>query len=61
MNDQIVDALKGKKSKSEVSYVDISKTSERCSGCDHFLPPSACEGVAGKISPRGWCTRYKAI
>jgi hypothetical protein len=58
MNDQIIDALKGKRSKAEVKYVDKSSSSSHCAICKHFLPPLACEGVAGAIDPKGWCTRY---
>lgn len=58
MNGHMIKALKGKHTKSEVKYVDKSSTSQHCSGCEHFLPPHACEGVAGFIEPEGWCTRY---
>ena len=58
MNDQMIDALKGKRSKAEVKYVDKSSSSSKCAKCKHFLPPHACEGVAGIIDYKGWCTRY---
>lgn len=59
MTKQIVDALKGKFSKTEVNYTDKSTSKDYCSICIHFEPPSSCEGVAGKINPNGWCKRFK--
>jgi hypothetical protein len=26
--------------------------------CKHFIPPHACEGVAGRIDPAYWCERW---
>jgi hypothetical protein len=47
-----------KVSKASAEYRDHPKGLQRCDRCIHFEPPHGCEGVAGKISPRGWCKRY---
>jgi len=31
---------------------------QHCSLCRHFIPPHACEGVAGHIDPGAWCIRF---
>jgi hypothetical protein len=38
-----------------VMYQDHPKGSQKCSICAHFIPPNACQIVAGDISPNGWC------
>jgi hypothetical protein len=48
-----------KRSKRSVRYQETPKDGEHCADCVHFLPPHACEGVAGDISPNGWCIRFK--
>ena len=40
---------------SVVMYQDHPKGDQKCSVCAHFLPPNACQIVAGDISPNGWC------
>lgn len=47
-----------KRSKSEVDYRATPKGQQKCIKCLHFIPPDACEGVAGIISPSGWCVRF---
>ncbi len=47
-----------KRSKESVRYRDRPLGNKRCALCRHFLPPDACEGVAGKISPSGYCIRF---
>lgn len=46
-----------KMAKSEVDYSPGMRES-RCRNCQHFLPPSACEIVAGRIDPDYWCRRF---
>jgi hypothetical protein len=41
--------------KTVARYQDLPNRGRRCAGCTHFLEPSACEIVAGDISPNGWC------
>ena len=52
--------MTAKRSKESVRYQDRPKGGKQCSKCRHFLPPDACTGVAGEISPNGWCIRYIA-
>jgi len=44
-----------KLAKNVVMYQDHPKGDQKCSLCAHFLPPNACQIVAGDISPNGWC------
>lgn len=44
-----------KLAQSVVMYQDHPKGDQKCSVCAHFLPPNACQIVAGDISPNGWC------
>ena len=44
-----------KLAQSVVMYQDHPKGDQKCSICTHFLPPNACQIVAGDISPDGWC------
>lgn len=60
MNSNVVNSLKRKHTKAEVHYVDKSSKSSDCDDCKHFIPPHACEGVAGFIEPEGWCIRFAA-
>ena len=39
-------------------YQDHPKGSQQCSKCRFFEPPHSCKLVAGKISPKGWCTFF---
>jgi hypothetical protein len=41
-----------------VGYQDSPKGSQECSNCQYFQPPNACQVVAGKISPTGWCKMW---
>jgi hypothetical protein len=41
-----------------VSYQGTPKGKARCDNCNQWLPPASCKGVAGVISPAGWCTLY---
>lgn len=50
--------MRKKTPKSEVGYQEGSGK-QRCAYCAHFLPPDACEGVAGKISGGAWCVRWQ--
>lgn len=44
-----------KLAQSVVMYQDHPKGDQKCSICAHFVPPNACQIVAGDISPNGWC------
>lgn len=47
--------LKTKISKDEALYQDEPRLDEKCEECLHFQSRhSACEIVAGRISPEGW-------
>jgi hypothetical protein len=47
--------LKTKVSKEEALYQEEPRAGEQCELCVHFIPEqSACEIVAGNISPHGW-------
>jgi len=47
-------------SQKEVRYQNKPSGKDSCRGCRHFLPPDACQGVAGVISPDGYCVRFDA-
>ena len=52
--------LKTKVSKAEALYQDEPRAGEKCEGCVHFIPEqSACEIVAGSISPQGWSKYFE--
>jgi hypothetical protein len=47
--------------KKQFKYQDKpGKNGQKCSDCRLFKPPSACQVVTGKISPKGWCTAWVA-
>ena len=31
---------------------------QECDGCLHFVAPSSCKMVDGKINPKGWCALF---
>lgn len=43
--------------KSVAGYVEEGPYT--CGRCKHFLPPSTCEGVAGKIDAKGCCNAWE--
>jgi hypothetical protein len=47
-------------SQTAAQYQDHPKGAQHCSICVHFVSPSACQLVAGKISPNGWCVLFAA-
>jgi hypothetical protein len=48
-----------RETKKATDYTDhASESNERCALCSHYLKPSACEIVIGKIKPGGWCKRF---
>jgi hypothetical protein len=47
-----------KTSKKVAKYQDHPDSGKECSKCRFFLPPHACQLVAGKISPNGWCSFF---
>jgi high potential iron-sulfur protein len=44
-----------KVSKEAAQYQSAPKGDQFCGDCAQFMPPTACQVVEGKISPRGWC------
>ncbi len=49
-----------KVSQASVKYTDHGSKEEHCSNCGHYVNPTTCEVVVGKIRPEGWCERWKA-
>jgi hypothetical protein len=48
-----------KLSKTVVEYVaDHGDSDEQCAKCDHYVNPTTCKIVAGRINPDGWCNRF---
>jgi hypothetical protein len=39
-------------------YQDTPKNGQKCSDCNFFRPPKACQLVQGDISPNGWCAFF---
>ena len=44
-----------KVSKEQAKYQDSPKGDQKCSNCNFFIEPNACQTVEGEISPEGWC------
>ncbi len=42
----------------EVQYQEKPKGTQECDGCLHFVAPSSCKMVEGKINPKGWCALF---
>lgn len=45
-------------SKEDFHYQDRPNGGKRCADCVQFIPPAACQVVAGTISPDGWCMAF---
>ena len=41
-----------------VQYQETPKGPQECDNCLHFVAPSSCKMVEGKINPKGWCQLY---
>ncbi len=41
-----------------VQYQEKPKGAQECDKCLHFLPPTGCKLVEGKINPKGWCVLF---
>jgi hypothetical protein len=41
-----------------VQYQEKPKGTQECDGCLHFVAPSSCKMVDGKINPKGWCALF---
>jgi hypothetical protein len=55
-----VDSAKAAKlPQKSVGYQPTPKGDRECSNCKLFVPPDACQKVAGKISPHGYCLLYQ--
>lgn len=50
--------MPAKLSKPSVSYTDSGTDAEHCSICIHYLNPTTCDIVVGRIRPEGWCERF---
>jgi High potential iron-sulfur protein len=48
-----------KQSKESTDYTNSGSKTEHCSNCTHYLNPTTCEVVVGKIVPGGWCKLWK--
>jgi hypothetical protein len=47
--------------KAEVEYTDDhGDNREQCAECAHYINPTTCAIVAGRIRPEGWCARFEA-
>ena len=51
-------AAQAKIAQNLVKYQEKPKGPQECDNCLHFIPPSSCKVVAGKINPKGWCQLY---
>lgn len=51
--------MEAKATKDDVRYTDRGTEREHCSICEHYIIGGACKVVAGRISPKGWCTRFE--
>lgn len=47
-----------KATKDSVRYTDHSTEREHCQICRFYIAGGACKVVAGRISPKGWCSRF---
>ena len=41
-----------------VQYQEKPKGTQEGDGCLHFVAPSSCKMVDGKINPKGWCALF---
>ena len=41
-----------------VQYQEKPKGPQECDNCLHFVAPSSCKMVEGKINPKGWCSLF---
>ena len=41
-----------------VQYQEKPKGPQECDNCLHFVAPSSCKMVEGKINSKGWCQLY---
>lgn len=46
-------------SKEDAKYTDSGTDAEHCSICTHYLNPTTCAIVVGRIVPRGWCRFFE--
>jgi hypothetical protein len=45
-------------SKEEADYTDDGSKEEHCSICSHYVNPTTCDIVVGRIAPGGWCKHF---
>jgi len=52
--------IMAKRTKASVNYTDrASMQNSRCDACRHFIKPSGCKLVEGRIAPGGWCKLFE--
>jgi len=52
--------IMAKRTKASVNYTDrASMQNSRCDACKHFIKPSGCKLVEGRIAPGGWCKLFE--
>ena len=44
--------------KEVVAYTHQGTKEEHCSICVHYVDPTTCGIVRGRISPGGWCKKF---
>lgn len=47
-------------SKEKADYTDHGTPQEHCSICSHYVNPTTCDRVVGRIVPGGWCNQFQA-
>lgn len=55
----IESAKAAKLPQSAVAYRETPNGNRQCDGCKFFLKPNACQKVAGKINPKGYCVLWQ--
>lgn len=48
-----------KQSKEQTDYTPNGSEAEHCSICAHYINPTTCEVVIGRIQPEGWCKLWR--
>lgn len=52
-------ASQAKLSKEQTKYTDHGSRQEHCSLCEHYVNPTTCDRVVGRITPQGWCNQFE--
>lgn len=51
--------MDAKATKVAVDYTDDGTDREHCGICLHYIAGGECKVVSGRISPRGWCSKFE--